>query len=299
MAAVAGGTVTGAGGVAMAGVAVDLYAWPSDAVLQAMKPGALAQTTLLGTATTSGTGKYMLRVPAAKLKAAAVESGYANLEVFSAVGGIWFLSYQASSLPSHPSAPVTVNLSPDVGVKCGKDSLGRPYAFSGFVKLKQLKPAWATVGQGYINPVRKTKGDTIQFNYNQSSTKGQTSNLGLGISGYGIDAGYNTSGASTSTADQAVNYPMEPKSTWFRTEFNTALFRGECHGHSGDKVKQQKQHSFLPAQVRACPQPRLLRHQVLLDGQVHWLVRHHRKNGPPRTSPEHSSKILRISAGRL
>ncbi len=247
MAAVAGGAVTGADGAAMAGVAVDLYAWPSDAVLNAMKAGQFVRTTLLGTATTSSAGKYMLRVPAAKLKAAAVESGYANLEVFSAVGGIWFLSYQASSLPAHPSAPVTVNFSPDLGVKCGKDSLHRPLAFSGFVKLKQLKPAWVTVGQGYIVPQKKTKGDFMQFDYNKGATHTQTSGLGVGISGYGIDAGYNTSGSNTSTADSEQDFPNETKNTHFRTDFNVGLFRGVCHGHSGDNsVPQEKQHSSCP-----------------------------------------------------
>lgn len=92
----------------MPGVTVDLYAWPSDAVLLALKPGHLVPTTLLATATTSSAGKYMLRVPAAKLKAAAVESGYANIEIFSAVGGFWFFPYQTDSLPGRPSAPVTV-----------------------------------------------------------------------------------------------------------------------------------------------------------------------------------------------
>lgn len=101
--AVAGGTVTSASGTAMPGVTVDLYAWPSDAVLLALKPGHLVPTTLLATATTSSAGKYMLRVPAAKLKAAAVESGYANIEIFSAVGGFYSIAYTAISyLPREP-----------------------------------------------------------------------------------------------------------------------------------------------------------------------------------------------------
>jgi hypothetical protein len=37
--AVAAGTVTSASGGAMPGATVDLYAWPSDAVLKVMKPG--------------------------------------------------------------------------------------------------------------------------------------------------------------------------------------------------------------------------------------------------------------------
>ena len=245
--AVATGTVTSASGKAMPGETVDLYAWPSDAVLNALKPGNLVPTTQLGTATTSGSGEYILRVPVARLNAAAVEAGYANLEIFSAVGGIWFFSYQTGSLPDHPSAPVRVNLSPDIGVNCGEDSLGRPYAFSGFSKLKQRNPAWAIVGQGYIAPQKKTKGDSMQFEYDQTSTKSQTSALGLGVSGYGIDAGYNSSGTSTSTATAGQGYPSETASTWFRTLFNTALFRGMCHGLPGESVHKEKQHGYCPS----------------------------------------------------
>jgi len=68
--AVAGGAAISTSGAAMSGQTVDLYAWPSDAVLQALKPGQLVPTTLLATATTNSAGRYLLRVPAAKLKAA-------------------------------------------------------------------------------------------------------------------------------------------------------------------------------------------------------------------------------------
>jgi hypothetical protein len=46
---VAVGTITGPGGAAMPGVRVDLYAWPTDAVLSAMRPGQAVPRTLLAT----------------------------------------------------------------------------------------------------------------------------------------------------------------------------------------------------------------------------------------------------------
>src|SRR5579871_3539019 len=55
---VASGTVTNPSGAAMPGETVGLYAWPSDSVLNALKVGKLIPTTLLATATTSGSGKY-------------------------------------------------------------------------------------------------------------------------------------------------------------------------------------------------------------------------------------------------
>jgi hypothetical protein len=246
--AVAGGAVTSATGTAMPGVTVDLYAWPSDAVQQALKPGQPVPTKLLATATTDSAGKYMLTVPAAKLKAAAVESGSANLEVFSAVGGIWFFSVQASSLASRPSTPATVNLGgKKAPVNCGINPNGRPYGFTNFKKQRQRQPAWAVVGQGYINPVRKTKGDAMSFNYAKVGTHSQTSGLGAGISGYGFDAGYNFSGTNTSTATQEQDFPSQPRNSWFRTMFNVGRFRGLCYGPPNDSnIPYQHQHGQCP-----------------------------------------------------
>lgn len=245
--AVAGGTVTSAGGTALAGQAVDLYAWPSDAVQKALKPGQLVPTTLLATATTSSAGQYMLRVPVAKLKAAAVESGYANLEIVSAAGGFWFFPYQTGSLPAHPSAPVTVNLHSDVKTLCGKGPQGQTLIFTGLFKLKDLNPAWGVVGQGYIVPRgRKTAGDVVQFDYNRAGSHSQASTLGIGLSGYGIDAGYTSSGSNVSTATQEVDYPKEPRNTWFRTEFSVTQYRGMCVVNPFQTVPHKKQKGRCP-----------------------------------------------------
>ena len=252
-AAVAAGVVTSDSGAAMPDATVELYAWPSDAVQQALRPGQSVPTTLLATATTNSAGRYRLMVPAAKLKAAAVESGYANLEIFSAVGGIWFLSYQTGSLPARPSAPVTVNLGgKQKPPSCGLTPQHRNYFFTGFIKHRQLNPAWAVIGQGYVVPDgRKTKGDRMVFNYTQAKTKSQTSTLGLGISGYGVDAGYNRSGTNTSTAVDGQGYPAETRNTWFRTEFNVGQFRGICYGPANDSnIPYQHQHGTCPHTIK-------------------------------------------------
>jgi hypothetical protein len=246
MASVAGGTVTSANGVALPGVVIDLFGWPSDATLKALKPGAPVPVTLLATTTTSNFGKYMLTVRAASLKAAAVESGDANLEIFSAVGGTWFLSYQTSSLPTRPSAPVTVNLS-DKSKKpsCGLNSRRRPFLFKGWSLLRERPQAWAVVGQGYIVPQKATKGYSIQFNYNRSETKSQTSALGVGVSGYGFDAGYNVSGTSVSTAKQEQDFENQGENSWFRTQFSVGQYRGLCYS-SDITTSHQKQHGKCP-----------------------------------------------------
>jgi hypothetical protein len=245
---VADGFVTGAGGAPMAGVAIDLYAWPSDAVLADMKDGQSVPTTLLASATTSTTGEYQLQVPAAQLKAAAVESGYANLEISGAGGGIWFFSYQTSSLPAHPSSPLTINL-PRRKRLCGKGPDG-VYPNTGWVKVHQRKAASAVVGQGYIVPEKKTAGDNMRFEYNQTTNKDQSTALGVGISGYGVDAGYNTSGHSTSTASASESYPAQHKNTWFRTQFGVGQFRAECYDFTGKKVRHLKQHGQCPREYK-------------------------------------------------
>lgn len=249
--AVVAGIVTSPSGAAMPGVAVDLFAWPSDTVLRTMKPGELVPTTLLATATTNTAGRYTLRVLAARLKAAAVESGYANLEIFSAVGGIWFFPYQTGTLAARASAPVTVNLGRKPTSSCGYEPTGQPYSFTGFKLQRQREPAWAVVGQGYIIGQRKTKGDYVAFEYNQGASHTQASALGVGISGYGFDAGYNGAGSHASTATRSEGYPNEHRNAWFRTLFSTGQYRGECIGPADHKVPRVRQHGRCPRKYSA------------------------------------------------
>jgi hypothetical protein len=136
----------------------------------------------LATATTDNAGEYTLRVPAARLKAAAVESGYANLEIVSPAG-IWFLPYQAGALPARPSAPVTVNLGRQSQPSCGINPDGRPYNFTSFMLERQTTPAWAVVGQGYILRQKQTAGDFVSFNYAEGSSHTQAPDLGWGYRG--------------------------------------------------------------------------------------------------------------------
>jgi integrase len=79
--------------------------------------------------------------PAARLKAAAVDSGYANLEIRSPAGGSWFFPYQTGSLPARPAPPVTVNLRGKATVNCGNDPNGHPYSFYAWTLVHHKKPA--------------------------------------------------------------------------------------------------------------------------------------------------------------
>jgi hypothetical protein len=250
----------------MQGVTVDLYAWPADAVLKAMRPGEAVPTTLLATATTDKAGEYTLRVPAARLKAAAVESGYANLEVFSPAG-IWFLPYQTGALPARPSAPATVNLGRQSQPSCGINPNGHPYNFTSFMLERQTAPAWAVVGQGYILRQKRTAGDFVSFNYAEGSNHTQASDLGLGISGYGFNAGYDSAGSSTSTATRGEGFPNAHRNAWFRTEFSTGLFRGICYGPPNDSnIPYVHQHG-------ACPRKFVSHGVVFYVHKCFWMVK--------------------------
>jgi hypothetical protein len=242
---VATGTITSPSGAAMVGVQVDLYAWPADAVLSAMKDGQAVPEKLLATATTNSAGDYALMVPQASLTSAVAATGYANLEL-DAPGGIRFFSYQPAS-PTQPSAaPAVVNVRTNSKWACGYDSRGRPYSLVPFSLERVRKPAWAVVGQGYILRSPRTRGDWVNFNYTEGSSRSQNSALGVGLSGYGFDAGYNSDGTSQSTAKRAEGFARESGNSWFRTMFNTGQYRGLCIGQANQPVPHQKQHGQCP-----------------------------------------------------
>jgi hypothetical protein len=244
--AVASGTVTTPGGAAASGIPVDLYAWPSDAVLKAMKPGQMVPRTLLTTATTNSSGQYTLSVPATSLTAAEVDNGYANLEIDSAAG-IWFLAYQ----PGKATAAATVNLPAATGAKktwpCGREPKRAPfdggtYAQVGWWLVSNHPAATDVVGQAYIAGGKKTAGDWVSFQYAESQTASQTSTLGVGLSGYGLDAGYSTSGTHSSSASAFQGFPTEIKNTLFGTGFTSATYRADCIGPAYTAVPRKKQY---------------------------------------------------------
>jgi hypothetical protein len=216
-----------------------------------MNVGQQIPTTVLATTTTNSAGNYTLEVPVATLQAAAVSSGYANLEVFSAIGGFFFFPYQTGSLPVHPASPVTVNLSQKKGLSCGVDPDGQLYNFTGFFLEYKRAPAYAIVGQGYIVKSSKTRGDKVSFSYTEGSNHSQSTSLGVAISGYGVDAGYNAEGAHSSTAHRSASFPSRGGNALFETQFNTGQYRGICYGPENDNnIPFQKQHGKCPHTIK-------------------------------------------------
>jgi hypothetical protein len=239
---VATGTVVNAQRQALAGVAVDLYAWPSAAVLQALTPGQAVPTKLLASTTTSATGSYTLTVPQAALDAAAIEQGWANLEVDSVGGASWSFPYQTDPAAAE-HVNLTVNVTPP-GI-CTTPS-STPWFF-----LRQLAKAWGVVGQGYVVKARTTRGDWVNFVYSQ----GQSSTLGLGVSAKGFAVGYSVGGTEKEWTTGTQTMPRQyQRNALFRTEFRVALYRQLCLNADG-KHRHQKGHcpkKYMGGTVEYC-----------------------------------------------
>lgn len=64
------------------------------------------------------------------------------------------------------------------------------------------------------------------------------------------EAGYNSSGVSTSTATGSEDYPNEAKNSWFLTQFNLGVFRAICYGIGSEHFPRQKQHGPCPRKYK-------------------------------------------------
>ena len=223
---VATGTVVNAKGHALPGVAVYLYAWPPDTVLQALKPGQAVPTKLLASTTTSSTGAYSLQVPQTALDAAAVNQGWANLEIDSVSGASWSFSYQTD-----PAAAEQVNLT------TANPGICHTVTATPWMYLRQLHKAWAVVGQGYVVRGKHTRADYVSFTYKQ----GQSSTLGLGVSAKGYDIGYSAAGTEKEWTTDVQGFPSRHHNAWFRTLFRVALYRQECVEDGGHRRHQHGQ----------------------------------------------------------
>lgn len=85
--------------------------------------------------------------------------------------------------------------------------------------MGQCCPAPAIVGQGYIGQV-KTRGDRIDFEYDQTGTHSQTSTLGVGISAHGVSVEYTGDGTNTSTATGSEGFPTQTRNSLFVADFS-------------------------------------------------------------------------------
>ena len=194
------------------GLVVDLYAWPSNQVLQHLKAGQLVPTKLIARTTASTTGAYSLTVPRAALKAAATTGGYANLEI-DAGSAVWFTTEAAAS----------------PAVTTGHLAVATPDRCTGWRWYKKLKPATGTVGQSYV--LRSGSGVRQSFTY----AVGQSSTLGIGLSGSNKFGSWSAGGTDTVTKDGSASFPsFGVGNIWYQTGFKMGEFRDACAAEARD-----------------------------------------------------------------
>lgn len=199
-----------------AGAVVDLYAWPSDKVLQALKPGQDVPRTLISSAKTSSSGAFSLTVSATTLSTVAVSGAYANLEVDSGTS-FWFITR-----PVTDSTPAVVQLT-------GAADDSSPAICA--VKYKgQLHRRWGTVAQEY--DWGNAPGVTQSLTYGT----GQSTSLSIGFSKSGKYGSYTAGGSETETSSSSQSFPDQRKPGFFRfrTEWRVAKYLQVCGGGKTD-----------------------------------------------------------------
>lgn len=206
---VASGTAAAANGSAVRDATIDLYAWPSDEVLQALKPGQEVPRTLVATATANSAGKFALSLAPGTLSANAVSSGFVNLEADSGTAA-WFFSIDAAK-----PAATAIRLT-----GAGTES---PDYCSPWKEIKNLGIQPAIVGQAYI--AANYKHVTDSFTY----SRGQSSSLGVGISPSGKKGTFTAGGTVSTSSTANQGFPTEgPGNTLFLTFFKTGVFHDVC-----------------------------------------------------------------------
>jgi hypothetical protein len=206
---VASGTATAANGSAVRNAIIDLYAWPSGKVLQALKPGQKVPRTLVATAIANSAGKFSLSLAPGTLSANAVSSGFVNLEADSG-SATWFFSTDAAK-----PAATAIRLT-----GAGTES---PDYCTPWKEVKNLGPQPSIVGQAYI--ASNYKHVTDSFTY----SRGQSSSLGVGISPTGKKGTFTASGSVSTSSTANQGFPTEgPGNTLFLTFFKAGVYHDVC-----------------------------------------------------------------------
>jgi hypothetical protein len=216
---VATGTVTDANGYTAVGAVVDLYAWPSDQVLQSLRRGQVVPWRLIATATVSSAGAFSLRISRATLSSAAVSGSYANLEAESGTAS-WSFTLNVN----HPVLVHSISLKG----AAPSDLKGAARRTCIYRYIRQIRPSWAIVGQSYV--VRAATHVRQSFTY----TNGQSSTLGVGLSPTGSFGSFTVGGTKSTSSSFTQSFPSFGRGfIGYRTRFRVAKYGKLCQRHNG------------------------------------------------------------------
>jgi hypothetical protein len=232
---VATGTVTDAKGHAVAGAAVSLYSWPPASALKSLRLGQTVPTRLVGSAQTTASGAYVIKMthPAAA-EAEAAPGGIVNLELDARSPtsfGIYSFSRRVVRTAhgvllddaTTDGAPHAVPAE-DVSIAMAATGAGPiPLAIPcGWAKLKTYKPSWSVLEGTY-----STTGYIKEsFSYDT----GQSSNLGVGQSTSGKKGTFKEDGTASASATFGEDFRSHYGDSSFRyeTEFIHSKFGYSC-----------------------------------------------------------------------
>lgn len=229
------GRLVGAGGSAVPGARVILYAWPPDSIVSKLKDGQLVPVRTVGTALTTASGNYAVPVTSlAALQDSAAADGIVNLELIASTP----TGFAAFSFPRRlietaqgtaligasgnavQAVPQTTSLrlahaaaSSVPSIQCGQ-----------LVKVGTFGQRRTVVGAMYSH----VPGVTMNFRYGSS----QSSSLGVAISGSGNFGTWSASGTHSVSSSNSEIFPTFHNATShrYRTVFVYDEFRIECGG---------------------------------------------------------------------
>jgi hypothetical protein len=213
-------------GSSTGGRLVKLLVWPRAKVVAALRPGDRVPLQVAGSAITSPSGRYSIRVTSPAALESSADHGIVNLEVMTVTrAGFGAFSFPrrlvstphgaalAAVAGSARADPQTANL------RLIHAAIRQPDTCGDMHLLSSYGPQKTTVGDTYSI----VKGVTMNFDYGN----GQNSSLGVGIAGSG---GFSASGTYSISSTSEEDFPTQTGhvSTRYRTEFVYGLFAVEC-----------------------------------------------------------------------
>jgi hypothetical protein len=218
------GRVLGTSGAPVAGARVWLYAWPVTSVLTKVAAGKPVPLRLVGSAVSSPSGYYTVRVSSvAGLRASAGPGGVVNLELVAhtprgdgaysfprrLVGGGTALAGITGAAKSSGASPEERNLRIDL--THGADAARIAFCPPEEMPYKRLGAEWAKLGA--------MDGRYTGYRMNFTYSAGQSSSFSIGVSSSAA-GGFSASGTYSTSTSSSWNYghQISPAGNYYQTE---------------------------------------------------------------------------------
>ena len=233
------GQLAGVSGPAVGGVRVVLYAWPVTSVVSKVRPGQPVPLKVVGSAVTSASGHYAIRVtsPAALLSSAELD-GTVNLEIMASTpAGFSVFSFPRRLVPTargtllaSASDGAAVRAVPQVANLHLMPLMHARSTLTPAIQCGLLSPVQSygarntVVGATYSH----VPGVTMNFTYGS----GQNSGLGVAVSSSGAYGSWSGSGSYSISSTSSESFPAFSGATShrYRTEFVYEKYLVECDG---------------------------------------------------------------------